>query len=122
MTLKIASVFVAVTFCASTVFAQATTTQSAIVGPSGETQYPVEVVGADGVNYFCQSGTSIVNGVVARLCRRSASFGATSGTIGNTIGGVGLGGLGRAAGIGAALGAAVLIGVMTTGGSTTGTN
>ena len=127
MTRKKTIAALAFSLCASTLSAQTTTAQSTVVGQSGDVQYPVEVVGANGVNYLCETGTSVVNSNIVRLCRRSVNVTPTGGTTagitgGGITGGAGLGGLGTIGSIGAALGAAAVIGAITSAGSTSGTN
>jgi hypothetical protein len=126
MTRKKTIAALAFSLCASTLSAQTTIAQSTVVGQSGDVQYPVEVVGANGVNYLCETGTSVVNSNVVRLCRRSVNVtptgGTTAGITGGITGGAGLGGLGTIGSIGAALGAAAVIGAITSAGSTSGTN
>ncbi|WP_293449531.1 hypothetical protein [Planktotalea sp.] len=111
MTFHVKSAVLMLVLCANSLSAQvATTTESGIVCPSGQSQFPVEVTGANGVNYYCREDTNIVNGVLSRVCRRASQFGTTAGT---TTGLTGLGGLTTTTGIGLALGAVALVGALT---------
>ena len=48
----------------------AATTQTAILGDSGNAQYPLRVQGADGMVYICKADTFVdTDGVTKRACR-----------------------------------------------------
>lgn len=55
-------------------FAQ--TTQTSVVGASGDPSYPLQVTGSNGVQYKCENETENRNGVTVRSCVRDTSDGA----------------------------------------------
>ena len=85
------------------------TTATAVGGETGNPGYPVRVEGANGITYACKPGAP---GATALPCRR---LGADSGLFNQ---GAGLGATGAAV----ALGALVLIAVVSDGSSSTTTN
>lgn len=89
------------------------TAQAGVMGPSGDAQYPLRVLGANKIVYHCKEETRTENGRVVRPCRRiglagsitageAAGAGASGGIAGAGAGG-GLfgGGIGAAAALGA---------------------
>lgn len=45
------------------------TTQSSIIGQSGDADYPLRVLGGNGLEYICKDVTEIRDGVTVRPCR-----------------------------------------------------
>lgn len=45
-----------------------TTTQAAVLGNTGNPEYPVRVQGGDGEIYFCKAEIEVVDGIRARRC------------------------------------------------------
>lgn len=99
------------------------TAQAGSMGPSGDAQYPLRVLGANKIVYNCKDETRTVNGRVVRSCRRiglAGSVAAGAGAAGG-IAGAGAGGglLGGGIGAAAALGAGLLGTMIITSASTT---
>jgi len=92
----------AVLVSATMVAAQGVTTQSSVVGPSGDAVYSEQIVGANGVVYNCRPDPVSRQGVMVRLCQNASAGAAANGTLG------GLGGAGAAAAAGLVLVALVV--------------
>lgn len=50
--------------------ASAQVTQSSVGGETGNPNYPVQVIGSNGVTYSCQADTQIIDGQTRRVCIR----------------------------------------------------
>ena len=67
------------------------TEQAAVVGPSGNADWPLVVRGANDVLYHCRDRTQRANGRVERRCRRADDMGiapAGTGALGMNTGGL----------------------------------
>ena len=71
---NILSIATALVMTTGAAFAQ-TTSQAAVLGASGNAEYPLQVQGANGVIYSCMNEVEAVNGVQARRCLAPASAG-----------------------------------------------
>ncbi len=99
----------ALAFCAGAAFAQ-TTTQQSVQGSSGNAEFPLEVLGGNGVIYACKNEIVTVDGVRARQCIRAGAGGGLLGA-----------GTGLATGAAVGVGALVLVAVAGNSGSSTAT-
>ncbi|GGX62515.1 hypothetical protein GCM10007385_34560 [Tateyamaria omphalii] len=59
-------------------WAQDTTTQQSVVGPSGDAVYSDQILGTDGETYFCRPGLIPRGDQLVRRCRRVTGTGAAN--------------------------------------------
>lgn len=75
---------------AGSAMAQGVVRQVEVDGATGNPEYPVYVLGSNGVNYMCKADTFVDDGVVKRLCIRGRDGGALmAGDLGPVAAGVG---------------------------------
>ncbi|UOA27384.1 hypothetical protein [Pseudosulfitobacter sp. DSM 107133] len=76
---------------AGSAMAQGVVRQVEVDGATGNPEYPVYVLGSNGVNYMCKADTFVDDGVVKRLCIRDDDDGAvlSAGDLGPVAAGAG---------------------------------